>query len=91
MKNRRKIEVIENNMRFAVFTAWKEVFVKDNLGFSAPHFDKMLSLAAKIYNTNMGTSIRPSFVQQWLVFQSSLDIYLRLNSVKKVPLVERKE
>lgn len=93
MKNRRKIEAIENNIRFAVYSAYKEVFVKDELNMSAPHFDKMLSLAAKIYNTNMKTSIGASFIQNWLVFQSSLDIYLRLNSVKKISFdqVERKE
>jgi len=85
------IDSIKCAMQYSIFRAYKKVFVEDDLALTSDNLQTMLSLAAEIYNQNMGTKIGAEQIQEWMVWNFSVDIFLRLDKVEKVELVKVKK
>lgn len=83
-------KLITENMEYAISTAFSKIFANKGMPLNRDNLVKMTRLAAKTYNLNMGTNIGARQIQEWIVFESSLRLYLtKIKLAGKVPLVKK--
>jgi len=84
-------KLITENMEYAISTAFEKVFVDKTMPLTHENLVKMTSLASKTYNLNMGTNVTGKQVMEWIVFESSLRLYLtKIKFAGKVKNLQKK-
>lgn len=89
--NGKTIEIMDRAIKRALHQAFKEGYVSAKSPIDKVSLQKVMVRAAELYNE----SVRPKekttadFIIEWCVWQTSVDVYVRLEAAKKVPLTKK--